>query len=118
MKLKKEDQSLDTLLLLRMGIRTPMEGVTETKFGAEMEGKTIQRLPQLRPDKTAHLEEHIPNTGNSFWDSPLSSCSGPTLRPSCTSATLYAEALIQSIYVFLLVVQALKAPGVQFSWLS
>ena len=25
--------------------KIPMEGVTETKFGAEMEGKTIQRLP-------------------------------------------------------------------------
>jgi hypothetical protein len=24
-----------------------MKGVTETKFGAEMEGKTIQRLPHL-----------------------------------------------------------------------
>ena len=46
MKLKKkEDQSVDTSLLLRMGNKLPMEGVTETKFGAEMEGRTIQRLP-------------------------------------------------------------------------
>ena len=46
MKLKKkEDQSVDTLSLLRMGNKIPMEGVIETKFGAEMEGKTIQRLP-------------------------------------------------------------------------
>jgi hypothetical protein len=28
-----------------MGNKIPMEGVTETKFGAKMEGKTIQRLP-------------------------------------------------------------------------
>jgi hypothetical protein len=43
MKLKKkEDQSVDTSLLLRMGNKIPMEGVTETKFGAETEGKTIQ----------------------------------------------------------------------------
>ena len=43
MKLKKkEDQSVDTSLLLRM------EGVTETMFRAEMEGKTIQRLPHRR----------------------------------------------------------------------
>jgi hypothetical protein len=36
MKLKKnEDQSMDTLPLLRIGNKTPMEGVTETKFGAE-----------------------------------------------------------------------------------
>jgi hypothetical protein len=42
MKLKKnEDQSVDTLPLLRMGNKIPMEGVTETKFGAEMEGWTI-----------------------------------------------------------------------------
>jgi hypothetical protein len=35
MKLKKkEDQSVDTLPLLRIGNKTPMEGVTETKFGA------------------------------------------------------------------------------------
>jgi hypothetical protein len=48
MKLKKkEDQSVDTLFLLRMGNKIPMEGVTETKFGAKTEGKTIQRLPHL-----------------------------------------------------------------------
>jgi hypothetical protein len=42
MKLKKkEDQRVDTLLLLRMEKKIPMEGVTETKFRAEMEGKTI-----------------------------------------------------------------------------
>jgi hypothetical protein len=48
MKLKKkEDQSMDTSLLLRMGNKIPMEGVTGTKFGAETEGKTIQRLPHV-----------------------------------------------------------------------
>jgi hypothetical protein len=48
MKLKKkEDQSVDTLLLLRTGNKIPMEGVTETKFRAEMEGRTIQRLHHL-----------------------------------------------------------------------
>ena len=48
MKLKKkEDQSVDTSFLLRMGNKIPMEGVTETKFGAETEGRTIQRLPHL-----------------------------------------------------------------------
>jgi hypothetical protein len=50
MKLKKkEDQSVDTLILLRRGNKIPMEGVTETKFGAETEGRTIQRLPHLGP---------------------------------------------------------------------
>ena len=48
MKLKKkEDQSVDTLFLLRMGNKIPMKGVTEKKFGAETEGRTIQRLPHL-----------------------------------------------------------------------
>ena len=45
MKLKNEDQSVDTSSLLRIGNKTPMEGVTETKFGAKMEEWTIQRLP-------------------------------------------------------------------------
>jgi hypothetical protein len=46
MKLKKkEDQSVDTSSLLRMGNKRPMEGVTETKFGTETEGRTMQRLP-------------------------------------------------------------------------
>jgi hypothetical protein len=46
MKLKKkEDQSVDTLFLLRMGNKIPMEGVTETKIRAETKGMTIQRLP-------------------------------------------------------------------------
>jgi hypothetical protein len=45
MKLKKVDQSVDTSFLLRIGNKIPMEGVTEIKFGAEMKGRTIQRLP-------------------------------------------------------------------------
>jgi hypothetical protein len=32
---KKEGQSVDTSFLLRRGNKIPMEGVTETKFGAE-----------------------------------------------------------------------------------
>jgi hypothetical protein len=48
MKLKKkEDQSVDTSVLLRRGNKIPMEGVTEAKCGAETEGMTIQRLPHL-----------------------------------------------------------------------
>jgi hypothetical protein len=42
MELKKnEDQSVDTLPLLRIENKTPMEGVTELMFGAEMKGWTI-----------------------------------------------------------------------------
>jgi hypothetical protein len=47
MKLKKkEDQSVDTSFLLRKGNKIPMEGVTETNFGAETE-VIIQRLSHL-----------------------------------------------------------------------
>jgi hypothetical protein len=42
MKLKKnEDQSVDTVALLRIGNKTPMEGVTETKLGDVMKGGSI-----------------------------------------------------------------------------
>ena len=44
---KKEDQSVDTLILLCRGNKIPMEGVTETMCGAETEGMTIQKLPHL-----------------------------------------------------------------------
>jgi hypothetical protein len=67
MKLKKkEDQSVDTSFLLRMGNKIPMEGVTETKFGAETEGQTIQKLPYLgdpshkqppKPDTITHASK-------------------------------------------------------------
>jgi hypothetical protein len=45
-KKKKEDQSVDTSVLLRRG-KIPMGGDIETKRGAETEGKAIQRLPHL-----------------------------------------------------------------------
>ena len=46
MKLKnKEDQCIDILILLRKGNKIPREGVTETKYGTETKGMTIQRLP-------------------------------------------------------------------------
>jgi hypothetical protein len=39
--IKNEDQSRDTVPLLRIGTKTPIEGVTETKFGAVTKGWTI-----------------------------------------------------------------------------
>jgi hypothetical protein len=48
MKLKKkEEQRVDTSVLLRKGYKIPMRGVTEKKYEAETEGKAIQRLPHL-----------------------------------------------------------------------
>jgi hypothetical protein len=41
-KLKKnKDENVDTFLLLRIGKKTPLKGVTETKIGAETKGWTI-----------------------------------------------------------------------------
>jgi hypothetical protein len=65
MKLKKkEDQSVDTSLLHRMENKIPMEGVTETKFGAETERMTIQRLPYsgIHPISNHHTQTmlHMP----------------------------------------------------------
>ena len=47
MKLRKEDQSANTLVLLRRGNRIPMGGNTESKCRTETEGKAIQRLSHL-----------------------------------------------------------------------
>jgi hypothetical protein len=60
MKLKKkEDQSMDTLILLRKGNNLPMVGNTETKCGAENEGKAIQRLS---PKDPSHMQLSNPDT--------------------------------------------------------
>jgi hypothetical protein len=49
MKLKKkENQSVDTWVLLGRGNKIPMRGNRETKCGADYEGMTIQKLPYLR----------------------------------------------------------------------
>jgi hypothetical protein len=69
MKLKKkEDQSVDTLLLLRRGNKISMKGVTETKFGAETEGMTIQRLPHLG---IYPINNHQTQT---LWQMPTRAC--------------------------------------------
>jgi hypothetical protein len=48
MKLKKkEDQRLDTWVLLTVGSKIPMFSNTEKNCGAETEGEAIQRLPNL-----------------------------------------------------------------------
>jgi hypothetical protein len=61
MKLKKkEDQSMDTSVLLRRGNKIPMGGNTETMCGAETEGKNIQRLPHL--GDPSHIQSPNPDT--------------------------------------------------------
>ena len=58
MKLKKyQDQSVDTLPLLRIGNKTPMEGVTETKSGAK-----TKELETAIPEDTSHNQPPIADT--------------------------------------------------------
>jgi hypothetical protein len=59
MKLKKkEDQSVDSSTLLRRGNK---EGVTETKFGAEMEGRT-DHPEAAPPGDPSHKQPQNPDT--------------------------------------------------------
>jgi hypothetical protein len=48
---KNKDTSVDTSFFLRIGNKTPLEGVTETKFGGKRKGWIIQRLthPGIHP---------------------------------------------------------------------
>jgi hypothetical protein len=56
MKLKKNEyHSVDTLPLLRTVNKTPMEGVTETKFGAEMKGLGIHPIISLQTLTSLHI---------------------------------------------------------------
>jgi hypothetical protein len=59
MKLKKEDQSVDTSILLRRGNKIPMEGVTETKYEAETEGTNYHPETSLHRDPS---HQHPPKT--------------------------------------------------------
>jgi hypothetical protein len=42
---RKEDQSVDTAFLLEMRNKIPMEGASETKFGAEPDGRPSRDCP-------------------------------------------------------------------------
>ena len=65
MKLKnKEYESVGTLVLLRRGNKIHMGGVTETKCGAETEGKTIQRMLHL--GNPSHIQ--LPNADTIVYD--------------------------------------------------
>ena len=73
MKLKKKkDQSVDTLFLLRMGNKIPMEGITETKLGAEIEGRTIQRLPHpgIHPINNHQTQTLLHMPARFCWQDP------------------------------------------------
>jgi hypothetical protein len=65
---KEEDQSVGALFLLRRGNIIPMEGVTETKCGAETEGMTIQRLTNLG------IHPIYSHQTQTVWWMPTSAC--------------------------------------------
>jgi hypothetical protein len=50
---KNKDQKVDSLLLLRIGNKTPMEGVTKIKFGAETKGWNIPGDPSYNQPPNA-----------------------------------------------------------------
>jgi hypothetical protein len=52
-------QNVDTSILLRRVKKIPMEEVTETKYGVETEGVTIQKLPHLRIHHINHHQTQI-----------------------------------------------------------
>ena len=73
MKLKKkEDQSVDTLNLLRKGNKIPIEGVIETKFRAKTEEKTIQRLPhpEIHPMNNHQTQTLLLMSESFCWQDP------------------------------------------------
>ena len=65
---KKEDQSVDTPFLFRMGNKILMEGVTETNFGAETDGNIIYRLPYLGIHPINNHQTQI------LWEMPERAC--------------------------------------------
>jgi hypothetical protein len=87
MKLKKkQDQSVDSSILLRRGNKTPMEGVTETKYGVEIEEITIQRLPHLEIHPIHSLKTQtllwMPTSALSLPDKYRSGGSQPSIGQS------------------------------------
>jgi hypothetical protein len=63
---KKENQSGDNMVLLRSGNKIVTRRNMETKYGAETQGKDIQRLAHL----DTHTQIHSPDTivnDNKCW---------------------------------------------------
>jgi hypothetical protein len=99
MKLKKEDQSVDTSFLLRMGNKIPTEGITETKFRAETEERTIQKLPHpgIHPIYN-HQTQTLLHVPERF------SCQGPVIKDkeeTVLTNKLFSSALPGEIVLYL-----------------
>jgi hypothetical protein len=50
---------INEVFLLRMGNKIPMEGITETNFRAEMEGRAMQKLPHPEIHPTYNHQTQI-----------------------------------------------------------
>jgi hypothetical protein len=72
MKFKKDDQIVDTSLLLRIENKIPLEGVTETKFGADTKGWTIQRVthPGIYPIISHQTQTLLHMPARFCWKDP------------------------------------------------
>jgi hypothetical protein len=69
MKLKKkENQTVDTSVLLRRGNKILIKVNMETKCGTEIKGTAIQRLPQ--PGDPSHIQSPNPD----LFQMPRSAC--------------------------------------------
>jgi hypothetical protein len=64
---------VDTSILLRRGNKIPMEGVTETKCGAETEGMTIQKLPHvgIHPIYNHQTQTLLWMPTSAYWQKPV-----------------------------------------------
>jgi hypothetical protein len=75
MKLKKkENQSVDTSVLLRRGNKIAMGGDTEKTYGSETEGMTIQRLTHMGIHPI-----HIYQTKTLLWIPTNACCQKPDI---------------------------------------
>ena len=96
MKLKKEDQPMNTLILLRRGNEIPMERVTETKCGAETERMTIQKLPHpgIHPIYQHQIQILLWMPTSACWQEPDIAASWETLpvpdkyRSGCSQSSI------------------------------
>jgi hypothetical protein len=75
MNLKKnEDQSVDSLPLLRIGNKRPMEGVTDTQFGAETKRHLETAISEDPPHNQPPNVDTIAYTSKILLKGPIYSC--------------------------------------------
>jgi hypothetical protein len=90
---------MNTSFLLKMRNKIPMEGVIETTFGAEMEERTIQRLPNLgiHPINSHQTQTLLHMSAKFFWQDPdiALSCEAMTVpgkyRSGCSQIIYWME---------------------------